>query len=171
MEKYSIIKTKFIIASIASVYFLYYCFSYKDWHLVDNINLIIHEAGHSIFILLGQFVSLLGGTILQIMLPIVFVVYFIWREEYFSASLLLFWVGQNFINVSVYVSDAIVMQLPLLGGDSSIHDWNSILQTVGLLKYSNTIGSFIYTIGFLIILCAIYYSFYNSFFKKDFVSY
>jgi hypothetical protein len=134
MTTYSINKTRFVIACIASAYFLYYCFSYKDWHFIDNVNLIIHEAGHSVFIFFGQFISLLGGSFLQVTFPLIFVLYFFYRQEYFSASILLFWVGQNLINVSVYVSDSILMQLPLLGGDSSIHDWNSILETLGLLK-------------------------------------
>jgi hypothetical protein len=163
MANYSINKTKFAIATLASGYFLYYCYTFKDWHFIDNVNLIIHEAGHSLFIFFGQFINMLGGSFLQVIFPLVFVLYFLYREEYFSASLLLFWVGQNLINVSVYISDAIVMQLPLLGGDSSLHDWNNILQSIGLLKYTEKIGSAVFAIGFLIIIAAIYFSFRNSY--------
>jgi len=169
MKDYSIDKKRFAIAIIASIYFIYYGFSYTDWHFIDNINLIIHEAGHTVFMFSGDFIQLLGGSFLQIMFPVIFILYFYKNKDYFSSSLLLFWVGQNLINISVYVSDAIVMQLPLLGGESSLHDWNNILIMMGLLKYSEKIGFSIYILGFIVIMCAIYYSFYNSFIKKDIV--
>lgn len=158
----SIDKKKFTIATIASAYFIYYCFTYTDWHFIDNINLIFHEAGHVIFMLFGQFIYILGGSLFQIIFPLLFVFYFYRKEEYFSASLLLFWVGQNIINVSVYASDAIVMQLPLLGGDSSQHDWNNLLQMSGVLQYTNEIGSGIFITGIIVIVIAIYFSFKNS---------
>ena len=159
MKNNSINKTRFIVASLVSVYFVYYCFTYTKWHFIDNINLIIHEAGHFVFLFFGQFIHFLGGSILQIVLPIIFVIYFYKKQEYFSSSLLLFWVGQNFINVSVYISDSIVMQLPLIGGE---HDWNNILQMSGLIKYTKEIGSSFYFIGIFIIFIAIYFSFANS---------
>jgi hypothetical protein len=159
MKNNSINKTRFIVASLVSAYFVYYCFTYTKWHFIDNINLIIHEAGHFVFLFFGQFIQFLGGSILQIALPIIFVIYFYKNQEYFSSSLLLFWVGQNFINVSVYISDAIVMQLPLIGGE---HDWNNILQMSGLIEHTKEIGSSVYVIGIVIIFIAIYFSFANS---------
>lgn len=162
MKNISINKTKLIISIIASAYFIYYCFTYSDWHFIDNVNLIIHEAGHVIFSLFGEFIQLTGGSLLQIIFPIVFTYYFYRQQEYFSASLLLFWVGQNIINVSVYVSDAIVMQLPLLGGDSSMHDWNNILQMSGLIRYTDNIGLGIFILGIIVIIYAIFSSLYLS---------
>ncbi len=156
-------KTKFTIATLASAYFIFYCFTYTDWHFLDTVNLIIHEAGHVIFMPFGQFLYILGGSLFQILLPVIFVFYFYRRQEYFSASLLLFWVGQNIINVSVYASDAIAMQLPLLGGDSSGHDWNNLLQMTNTLRYTKEIGLAIFIIGIIIMIYAICFSFYNSY--------
>ena len=110
-------KTKIIVATICSLYGIYYCATSTGWHFIDSVNLIIHESGHVIFMLFGQFLGLLGGSLWQILFPIIFVYYFYHRKEYFSASVVLFWVGQNIINVSVYASDAQAMQLPLLGGE------------------------------------------------------
>ena len=160
-------KARFTTAILASAYFIYYCFTFTEWHFLDNVNLIIHEAGHVIFSPFGTFIYILGGSLFQILVPIIFAFYFYLRQQYFSASLVLFWVGQNFINVSVYASDAIAMQLPLLGGDSSGHDWNNLLTMSGLLKYTNTIGTSIFAVGIFIIICAICFSFTNSFPKKN----
>lgn len=157
---------RLIISIFVSAYFIYYCLTFREWHFIDSANLIIHEAGHIVFIPFGKFMHILGGSLLQVLFPFIFTCYFFRREDYFSASLLLFWVGQNLLNVSVYASDAIVMQLPLLGGDSVNHDWNSLLSMTGSLSKAPTIGSGIYAIGIFIIICAIYFSFAVSLTKK-----
>ncbi|MEK7635388.1 MAG: hypothetical protein AAB446_03100 [Patescibacteria group bacterium] len=149
---------KLFVAICATVYFLYYAKTATDWHFIDNFNLIIHEAGHSILFFLGEFIQVAAGSLFQILLPLIFVLYFYLHKNYFSSSLLLFWVGQNVINVSVYLSDAIITQLPLLGGDSSIHDWNYLLNSLGILKHTSTIGSLTFDAGVLIIILAAYFS-------------
>ena len=155
-------KTKLFTALVASSYFVYYIFTYTEWHFIDNVNLIFHEAGHVIFMLFGQFLYVLGGSLFQILFPLVFVFYFYKREDYFPASLLLFWVGQNLLNVSVYISDAIAMQLPLLGGDTSTHDWNNLLQMTGMLKYTKSISLDVFVLGIIVITCAIFFSIKTS---------
>ena len=149
---------KLSVAIFATAYFLYYAQTAKDWHFLDNFNLIIHEAGHSIFFFLGEFVQIAAGSLFQILLPLIFVIYFFLKGNRFAAALLLFGVGQNIINVSVYISDAIVMQLPLLGGDSVIHDWNYILSSLGILRYTDAIGSFVFYAGLVVIILASYLS-------------
>ncbi|MDB5237241.1 MAG: hypothetical protein JWL88_343 [Parcubacteria group bacterium] len=145
---------KILLALLASSYFFYYAQTTGDWHFLDNVNLIIHEAGHVVFSPFGRFVYLLGGSLFQTIVPIVFSVYFfVWRKDQYSGSLLLFWVGQNLINVSVYAGDAVVMQLPLLGGDSSTHDWNAILSMLNALQYTHAVSTAIFTAGFVTI-CA-----------------
>ena len=54
-------------------------------------------------------------------------------------------------SVAHYLGDAIVMQLPLLGGDSVIHDWNYLLSATHTLKYTAAISSTMYGIALLII--------------------
>jgi hypothetical protein len=158
-------KTRLIIALLTSAYFIYYAFTYNKWHFLDSVNLIIHEAGHIIFMFFGTFMHIAGGSLLQILFPLVFAFYFFNRKEYFSSSLVLFWVGQNILNVSLYASDAIKMELPLLGGDGVGHDWNNLLTMTNLLPYTDTIGKLLFSIGIFVIICAIYFSIKNSFSK------
>ncbi len=155
-------KQRLTTAILVSAYFIYYTMTYKDWHFLDSANLIIHEAGHIVFIPFGLFMTILGGSLLQILFPILFAIYFYRQQQYFSASLLLFWIGQNILNISVYAADAIVMQLPLLGGDNAGHDWNNLLAMTDTLKYTDIIGKIIYTIGIIVILLAIFASLINS---------
>jgi len=153
---------KLIVALLASLYFLYYLSTSTKWHFIDNVNLIIHEAGHPLFFFFGTFMSILGGSLLQVLIPLIFSLYFYLRNDLFSGSLLLFWVGQNMVNVSIYARDAVTMELPLLGGDAAGHDWNNILSLLGLLSHTTLIANMIYGIGLSIILFAIFFSISTS---------
>ena len=134
---------KAVIAVVAAAYFFWAVIRPSEWRLIDGVNLIIHEAGHPIFALFGEFIGIAGGTLLQIIVPTAFVLYFHFQAKPYSAALTLFWVGQSLANVSVYARDAMVMQLPLLGGDDSIHDWNYLLNSLRLLQSTPVIANMI----------------------------
>jgi len=61
---------------------------------LDNVDLPIHETGHLLFLLLGEFMMIAGGSLFQVIFPAVFVGYFIWQRSYYSAAIVVFWVGQ-----------------------------------------------------------------------------
>lgn len=153
---------KLLIAIVAGVYFIYYASTPTEWHFLDNVNLLIHEAGHWIFVPFGEFMNILGGSLFQIIFPLIYVGYFVWKVQYYSASLLVFWFGQNIINVSVYASDALKRQLPLLGGDGVVHDWNYILGAMHQLIHADQIGFSIYNIGVMVIISAAVAAIYFS---------
>lgn len=104
----------------------------------DGVDLVIHEAGHPIFSLGGEFLGFAGGTLLQLLAPIAFGVYFLRRAKVFSVQFCLLWLGQSLLNVARYVADARVMQLDLVGG--GIHDWNYMLGQLGLLQQDTAIA-------------------------------
>jgi hypothetical protein len=138
------------------LYFTYQLLSTQQhWIFFDFANLLIHEAGHLIFSFFGQFIYILGGSFMQIAIPCTFFVYFLRRKEFFSTSVMLFWISDNVINVSIYMKDAQTMQLPLLGGDSSIHDWNWLFNHMGLLGTSNIIGNVFFFLGVLFLLTSL----------------
>jgi hypothetical protein len=156
-------KTKRLgFALAATLYFFYYASTAGDWHFIDGVNLLIHEAGHWVFLPFGTFMHILGGSLFQTIFPMLYIGYFYFRREFFSTSLLIFWVGQNLVNVSVYASDAVRMQLPLLGGDTSGHDWHNLLQMLNLLLYTDHIGTAIYALGVGVLILAAYLSILNS---------
>jgi hypothetical protein len=105
-----------------------------------------------IFLAFGQFISILGGSLFQILVPCGFFGYFWLRKEWFASSVMLFWIADNIINVSVYMKDASEMKLPLpVAG--SIHDWNWIFGYLGLLSSAKLIGTVFFSFGaFLSIL-------------------
>src|SRR5689334_15824598 len=125
---------------------------------LDLVDLPIHETGHLIFRILGQFMGVAGGSLFQVIFPAVFVGYFAWRYQFYSAAIVLFWVGQSIINVWVYAADAVVMQLVLTSGftgtEGSFHDWNYLLTQTGLIGSTKTVAGIIRAAGTLVIIAA-----------------
>jgi hypothetical protein len=166
---------KLLLTLLLSFYFFTYAFgdpyhTLANWNFIDNVDLIIHEAGHFIFMFFGEFMHVLGGSLTQVVVPLLFVGYFILQRQWFSASVVLFWVGQNIISVATYLGDALVQQLPLLGGDGVMHDWNYLLSTTGLLRYTDMLGRVLHGVGFTVIIVAVigclWYSFSDEVRKK-----
>lgn len=145
------LKANTIGAALASAYFFNYIATAQEWHFIDSVNLIFHEAGHTIFFFLGQFIHIAMGSGLQALLPLLISIYFIYTEQRFAAAVCLMWVGQNLINVSIYARDSIAMQLPLLGGDSVIHDWNYLLTSLGILNRTPEVATTLYVLGIVVI--------------------
>ena len=158
---------KLIGVLIPSLYFLYYIFTYTEWHFIDSVNLIFHEAGHMIMFFLGDTIQALAGSLFQILIPLFLCIYFFLQRQKISSSICLMWAGQNFLNVSVYAKDAIVMQLPLLGGDAVHHDWNFVLSNLHLLQKAEPIGSLFYGIGIILICVGIIFAVRYTLVKGD----
>jgi hypothetical protein len=149
---------KLIFAALMSVYFLWIAYAPMNGSFLDLVDLPIHEFGHILFGPFGQFVSVAGGSLFQVIMPAIFVGYFLWNEKYYSASIVLFWVGQSILNVFVYAKDAIVMQIVLLGGltgsEGGFHDWNYLLTETGLIGSTKTVAGLIRFLGTILIIAA-----------------
>jgi hypothetical protein len=161
---------KLIFAVVLTIYFLWIVYAPMQGSFLDLVDLPIHETGHLIFRLFGEFLGVAGGSLFQIILPAIFVGYFVWRSQYYSAAIVLFWVGQSILNVWVYASDAVVMQLVLTSGftgsEGSFHDWNYLLTRTGLIGSTKLIAGIIRAVGTIVIILAsissIYYSLYPT---------
>lgn len=138
-------------AFVASAYFLYCASLPRQMHFIDQANLIFHEAGHSIFMFFGQFIHILMGSGFQVLLPLLITAYFFYTGQRLSAAITLMWAGENLTSVSVYAGDAVAMQLPLLGGDSVIHDWHYLLSQLHALTLTPQIAETIYAAGVLVV--------------------
>lgn len=149
---------KLVFAIIASVYFLSVAYAPLNGSLLDIVDLPIHETGHLFFRLFGEFMMIAGGSLFQVIVPAVFVGYFVWHEKYYSAAIVLFWVGQSILNVFVYANDAVVMQLVLLGGhtgsEGAFHDWNYLLTETGLIASTGKAAGLLRFLGTLTIIAA-----------------
>ena len=145
---------KLTVAAFAVIYFFWCAYDPYQWHLIDGVNLVIHEAGHLIFRPFGEFMMIAGGSLFQVIMPGLFVGYFWYQRKFYSGALVLFWVGESILNVSVYAGDSIALQLPLLGGQDSVHDWNYLLTALNLLPATAKVAGAIRLLGTLTIIMA-----------------
>jgi hypothetical protein len=122
-------------------------------------NLIFHEAGHLIFSPFGQFMTVLGGSLMQVLIPIVAAIAFVRQEQPFGVAICVWWAGQNLIDLAPYIADARALQLVLLGGRTGAevegHDWEFILTRLRLLHRDQAIGRMVHALGMVIMVGAL----------------
>jgi len=119
---------------------------------MDNVDLIIHEAGHFFFRFFGRFMMFLGGTLMQLILPGILIFHFFVNDYRWGTQVSLFWLGHNLINISVYAADARARRLPLLGGNAVQHDWWNMLGMLDLLAYDQVIGYGFFILAILVFI-------------------
>ena len=125
------------------------------WDPLDDLNLAVHEAGHLVFSAFGETLTILGGSAFQIMVPAAFVAYFARTRQRYAASVTMAWVGVNLLNVARYIDDARAQELPLLGGEDTIHDWWYLLINWDLLPRDTVIARWVHFFGVVAFLTAL----------------
>jgi hypothetical protein len=129
------------------------------WHLV---NTPFHEAGHIIFRLFGTFMTSLGGSLSQVLMPLICgSVLLLKTRDPFGTAFCLWWTAENFMDLAPYINDARSLTLPLLGGNTGqtspygFHDWEFILTETGLLRYDHAIALASHFLGAILMLLAL----------------
>lgn len=122
--------------------------------LLDLVNLAFHEAGHLFLIPFGSTMHYLGGTLGQLAVPALLAGYFLLRPPTrpLGAAFCAWWIGENLVNISVYMRDARDLALPLVGGGD--HDWNELFYRFGLLGEDSvrTVAALTHRLGAAVML-------------------
>jgi hypothetical protein len=115
-----------------------------------GLNLGIHEAGHLLTGGLGMLICAAAGSIFQCLAPIVAAALFIRQRDFFAPAFCLTWLASNLFYVAWYLSDASTMAVPLLsvGGGEAYHDWNTILDTLGMLGAEGFLAGLVRLAGY-----------------------
>ncbi len=132
---------------------VYFVLHRGEYTLLDNFHLIVHEAGHLFFSFFGTFVQFLGGTLMQLIIPILLLVIFYKSAMPKGMQLSFFLLGHSLINVSVYAADARTQVLPLLGNGK--HDWNYLLNEMNLLNFDEQVGYVFFSLAILFFVIAV----------------
>lgn len=126
------------------------------------INLPFHEAGHVFLRPFGPLLTSLGGSLFQLLVPIICgVVLLLQTRDTFGASVSLWWFGQNFFDMAPYINDARSLSLPLVGGNFGhsspygFHDWEFILSETGLLHYDHFLARISVCTGTLVVMTSL----------------
>jgi hypothetical protein len=139
-----------ILSGVLLVWGLYGLAHPADFSLLDSVDLAIHETGHLVFGPFGEFIGFAGGTIMQLLMPMLFVVHFWRRGDRHAASVGVWWVAQNLGNIATYVADARAQELPLVGGGE--HDWAYLLGELGWMRRDVQIAHAVLALAVLLVV-------------------
>ena len=144
---------KFVFSSVGS--------NYSGESFLHLVNLPFHEAGHILFRVFGQFMATLGGSLTQLLVPLICLSAFLFKtRDAFGASVSLWWLGENLVDLAPYINDARDLNLVLLGGVTGkdvddFHDWEFILRKLGWLEYDHALAKISHMTGALLMTCAV----------------
>jgi hypothetical protein len=120
--------------------------------MIDLVFIPIHEGGHLLFRFFGQWISVAGGTFLQLFTPFALAVYFALNRQVAGTAFCSFFFFEQFLPISTYMADARAQELPLLtvgDADYVIHDWNYLFGSLGVLNHDTAIAGAVRALGWL----------------------
>ncbi|HET7260051.1 MAG TPA: hypothetical protein VFI75_10035, partial [Candidatus Acidoferrum sp.] len=135
------------------LFLLYAALDRTGFLIIDYVNLMIHEGGHFFFSWFGHPITILGGTLGELIVPLLCAAYFWWKRETTAVAFCGFWFFENFLYIGTYMADARASALPLVGSDES--DWTILFGQWGLLAKDQQIGSSARALGWLGMLAAV----------------
>ena len=128
-----------------------------------GINFGIHEFGHIAFGGFGLFVGVLGGSLMQLLIPaLAGVLLLVTQKDWFALSVCGAWFSGSLAELSRYIGDARALQMDLvsLGEDDGAsdftgHDWNYLLYKTGLLQDDLKIAAFCRFVAAVILIVSV----------------
>jgi hypothetical protein len=139
---------------------------YWQESFMHGINLPFHEAGHLIFSPFGEFMTVLGGSLFQVLMPLICAGTFLLKNrDPFGTSVGVWWAAQSLMDVSPYINDARDLEMVLLGGVTGrdvedYHDWERILRWLNLLPYDHRIAAWAKGLGSAAMILALVWGAY-----------
>lgn len=144
-----------------ALFLLYALADRSGFLIIDYANLIIHEGGHFFFSWFGHTIMILGGTLGELLVPLLCFAYFWWHRETTAVAFCSFWFFENFLYIGTYMSDARTAALPLVGSEES--DWTILFTQWGVLAKDQQIGATIRVLGWIGMLAAVSWLAYRGY--------
>jgi hypothetical protein len=124
------------------------------------VNLAFHEAGHILFMPLGSFLTSLGGSLTQVLVPLVCAgTLLVKTRDPFGAAACTWWAGENLLDLAPYIADARALEMELLGGftghEVEGHDWEAILGALSLLPWDVRLGRAAFALGIVVMFASL----------------
>jgi hypothetical protein len=124
------------------------------------ISLPFHEAGHVLFSPFGDLLTALGGSLTQVLVPVVcWIAFATTSPNPLGKAVMCWWTGENLLDVAVYINDARSLNLVLLGGYTGAevegHDWERVLGLTGLSMHDHRIAWKVHAIGAMMMVAGL----------------
>lgn len=133
--------------------------NYAGGSFLHLVNLVFHEAGHVLFGFLPRFFVALGGSAMQVLVPLACLVAFRRQGDRFAVGVAAWWAGQNLVDLAPYIDDARALQLVLLGGRTGAevegHDWEYLLRVLRLMTWDHALARLAHVAGLIVMTAAL----------------
>ncbi len=108
-----------------------------------------HELGHLVFAPFGELLTVLGGSLMQLLVPLGAIAVLARARDWFGVACAACLLGASCGDLAEYVGDARTLSLDLVsfspeGGD---HDWRFLLVRWGLLRHDTLLARVLRLIG------------------------
>lgn len=125
-----------------------------EWTLFSGIIFGAHEFGHLFWIPLGEWMSVAGGSLTQLLVPIGAAA-LVWRgRDWFGVAVGGLFLATSLAELSWYIADARNEMLDLVSfsEEGAIHDWNYLLGSIGRLDSDQAFARFTRLLAWLVLL-------------------
>jgi hypothetical protein len=154
---------------IASAFYLLFLFQAARGTgvllMIDLVFIPVHEGGHLLFSLFGEFLGVAGGTILQLAAPLMLAAWFLFQRQVPGTAFCTFFFFEQFLPIATYMADARAQDLPLLtvgDADYVIHDWNYLFGKLGVFDHDIQIAHAVRVLGWIGMLATVAWMIWRS---------
>ncbi len=134
---------------------------YEFYHIYSGLTLGFHEMGHILFSPFGETLTIAGGSITQLAIPILVAVMLYRQGDFYGVAVGGTWLASSMANLAVYIGDARAEELPLVGfSDDPEHDWNWLLDHFNALSSDTRIAALVKAGGMIVFLASVWLGFW-----------
>jgi hypothetical protein len=128
----------------------------ETWNVFAGLTLAVHEGGHLLFGPFGQWLMIAGGSLTQILAPLVAALLLFRQGDRYGVAIVGTWLAYSLTNLAEYVGDARAMALQLVGfSDDPIHDWHYLLNSMHLLPYDTRLALLVRDLAWATLLASL----------------
>lgn len=125
-------------------------------HLFAGITFGAHEFGHLFFAFGGEWLTIAGGSLMQLLIPIGAAAVVARSKDWFGVAVCGLFLAASLGDLSWYIADARARELDLLSfsPDASGHDWAYLLSRAGMLRHDLRLARFTRFVGWILVFAS-----------------
>lgn len=127
-----------------------------EWTLFSGIIFGAHEFGHLFWMFFGEWMGVAGGSLTQLLIPVGAAAVVLRSRDWFGVAICGVFLATSLGELSWYIADARRLELDLVSfsEEGGIHDWNYLLNSVGLIRQDRVIAGLTRFTGIVVLLAS-----------------